>query len=85
MKLLFIAPVHWNFYRYRDQELPAEMAKRGHACIYLNPVRYFMEIMRGVWIKGAGISVLWPQMLILAVYGAIILGLSALRFHKTLD
>jgi ABC-2 type transport system permease protein len=52
---------------------------------YLNPVRYFMEIIRGVWIKGAGISVLWPQMLILAVYGGIILSLSALRFRKTLD
>jgi glycosyltransferase involved in cell wall biosynthesis len=40
MKLLFISPVHWNFYRYRDQELPVELASRGHACIYLDPVRY---------------------------------------------
>jgi ABC-2 type transport system permease protein len=52
---------------------------------YLNPIRYFMEIVRGIFLKGAGISVLWPQMLILAAYGAIILGLSVIRFHKTLD
>jgi ABC-2 type transport system permease protein len=52
---------------------------------YLNPVRYFMEILRGIFLKGAGISVLWPQMLILAGYGAVILGLSVIRFHKTLD
>jgi ABC-2 type transport system permease protein len=52
---------------------------------YLNPIRYFMEIVRGIFLKGAGISVLWPQMLILAVYGIIILGLSVIRFHKTLD
>jgi ABC-2 type transport system permease protein len=52
---------------------------------YLNPIRYFMEIVRGIFLKGAGISVLWPQMIILAVYGAAILGLSVVRFHKTLD
>jgi ABC-2 type transport system permease protein len=52
---------------------------------YLNPIRYFMEIVRGVFLKGVGISVLWPQMLILGVYGVLILALSAIRFHKTLD
>jgi len=52
---------------------------------YLNPLRYFMEIVRGVFLKGVGLSVLWPQMLILAIYGTVILGLSAVRFHKKLD
>ena len=52
---------------------------------YLNPVRYFMEIVRGIFLKGVGISVLWPQMLALAVFGVGVLGFSALRFHKRLD
>jgi ABC-2 type transport system permease protein len=52
---------------------------------YLNPLRYFMEIVRGVFLKGVGISILWPQMVVLAVYGTVILGLSAVRFHKTMD
>jgi ABC-2 type transport system permease protein len=52
---------------------------------YLNPLRYFMEIVRGIFLKGVGISILWPQMLILTVYGITILGLSAMRFHKKLD
>jgi ABC-2 type transport system permease protein len=52
---------------------------------YLNPLRYFMEIVRGVFIKGVGVSILWPQMVILTIYGIAILGLSALRFHKKLD
>jgi ABC-2 type transport system permease protein len=52
---------------------------------FLNPLRYFMEIVRGVFLKGVGVSILWPQMLILAAYGVVILGLSALRFHKKLD
>jgi ABC-2 type transport system permease protein len=52
---------------------------------YLNPLRYFMEIVRGVFLKGVGIAVLWPKMLTLLIYGVVILGLSAMRFHKTLD
>ena len=52
---------------------------------YLNPIRYFMEIVRGIFLKGVGFSVLWPNMLILGVYGVVILTLAAIRFHKTLD
>ncbi|HUB32556.1 MAG TPA: ABC transporter permease [Bryobacteraceae bacterium] len=52
---------------------------------YLNPLRYFMEIVRGLFLKGVGIGILWPQMLALAVYGVTVMTLSALRFHKSLD
>ena len=52
---------------------------------YLNPLRYFMEIVRGVFLKGSGIDVLWPQMAVLGAYGALILFFSAKRFHKRLD
>jgi ABC-2 type transport system permease protein len=52
---------------------------------YLNPLRYFMDILRGIFLKGEGAAVLWPQMVALAVYGVTVLGLSALRFQKKLD
>ena len=52
---------------------------------FLNPVRYFMEIVRGIFLKGSGASVLWPQMVALAVFGVVILTLSAMRFRKRLD
>jgi ABC-2 type transport system permease protein len=52
---------------------------------YLNPVRFFMEIVRGVFLQGAGFQALWPQMTILAVFGVTILGLSISRFHKQLE
>ena len=52
---------------------------------YLNPLRYFMEIVRGVFLKGVGISVIWPQMVALVVYGVMVLGLSSMRFKKSLD
>lgn len=38
--ILFISPVHWNYYPYRDQELPSCIASRGYPCIYVNPVSY---------------------------------------------
>jgi ABC-2 type transport system permease protein len=44
-----------------------------------------MEIVRGIFLKGVGIAALWPQMLVLAVYGIAILWLSAIRFRKTFD
>jgi ABC-2 type transport system permease protein len=52
---------------------------------YLNPLRYFMDIVRGIFLKGVGFTVLWPQMAALAVYGVAVVGLSAARFRKKLD
>ncbi|MEO8661176.1 MAG: ABC transporter permease [Bryobacteraceae bacterium] len=52
---------------------------------YLNPLRYFVEIVRGIFLRGTGIDVLWPQMTCLAIYGTLILLAAANRFHKRLD
>jgi ABC-2 type transport system permease protein len=52
---------------------------------YLNPLRYFVEIIRGIFLKGIGIRILWPQVLALGGYGVLILVASALRFQKKLD
>lgn len=52
---------------------------------YLNPLRYFMEIIRGVFLRGTGPAILWRQILALLVFGVTILGASVLRFHKKLD
>jgi ABC-2 type transport system permease protein len=50
-----------------------------------NPVRYFMEIVRGIFLKGVGFEILWPKMLALLLLGGTILLASALRFRKRLD
>ena len=52
---------------------------------YLNPVRFFMEIVRCVFLQGAGFQALLPQMAALAIFGVTILGLSISRFHKQLE
>jgi ABC-2 type transport system permease protein len=51
---------------------------------YANPLRYFLVIIRGVFLKGNGLDILWPQMLALAVLGGLMILLSSLRFQKRL-
>jgi ABC-2 type transport system permease protein len=51
---------------------------------YLIPLRYFLEIVRAIFLKGSGVAELWPQALALFGIGATILTLSVLRFRKTL-
>lgn len=49
---------------------------------YLNPLRYFLVIVRDVFLKGNDIIVLWPQFAAQAMLGSSLLVLSALRFRK---
>ncbi|MFH0871275.1 MAG: ABC transporter permease [bacterium] len=51
---------------------------------YLNPMRYFLVIIRGIFLKGVGANILWPQLVSLAVMGVLTLWLSSRRFRKTL-
>jgi ABC-2 type transport system permease protein len=51
----------------------------------INPMTHYLVVIRGTFLKGVGLTVLWPQMLALAALGLILLGLSVLRFHKSLD
>jgi ABC-2 type transport system permease protein len=46
------------------------------------PLRYFLVILRGIFLKGVGLAVLWPQLAALAAWGVGILVLAALRSHK---
>jgi ABC-2 type transport system permease protein len=51
---------------------------------YANPLRYFLIIIRGVFLKANGLGILWPQMLALGILGALMILLSSLRFQKRL-
>lgn len=50
----------------------------------LNPLRYYLVIIRGVYLKGIGLQVLWPHMTALALLGVTLLGLAATRVRKTM-
>jgi len=52
---------------------------------YANPLRYILVVLRGVYLKGVGLEILWPQMLSMAAIAFVLLTLSVFRFHKALD
>lgn len=52
---------------------------------FLNPLRYFLIILRGIFLKGIGVETLWPQMVALAVMGRAFLWFASKRFTKTLS
>jgi ABC-2 type transport system permease protein len=51
---------------------------------YLVPARYFVTILRGLYLKGVGLAVLWPECLLLTGFGALMLTLSIRAFKKRL-
>ena len=49
------------------------------------PARYFIIIMRGLYLKGVGLEILWPQLLFIALFAFIVFTVAILRFRKRLD
>lgn len=52
---------------------------------YLDPLRYFEVVLRSVFLKGVGLSVLWPQMVGMAIFAPILFTISFLRLSKSMD
>jgi len=52
---------------------------------YLDPLRYYLVVIRAIFLKGVGLEALWPDMLGMAMLGTGLLGISILRFRKSLD
>jgi ABC-2 type transport system permease protein len=51
---------------------------------YIIPLRYFLVIIRGIFLKGNGFAILWPQVAALLALGMAIMAMSVLRFSKRL-
>lgn len=52
---------------------------------YASPLRYFLVVLRGTYLKDVGMDILWPQMAAMAGLGIGLLVLAILRFRKSLD
>jgi ABC-2 type transport system permease protein len=52
---------------------------------YLDPLRYFLDVLRGVYLKGVGLEALWPQMAAMGTFALVMLTISVARFRKALD
>ncbi|MFB3812611.1 MAG: ABC transporter permease [Terriglobales bacterium] len=62
----------------------ANMPEAVQWLTYLNPLRYFLVVVRGIFLKGVGPDILWPQMAALGTMGITTLWLASRRFRKTL-
>ncbi|MFZ1504343.1 MAG: ABC transporter permease [Nitrospira sp.] len=61
----------------------ANMPETVQWLTYLNPLRYFLVIIRGIFLKGVGLEILWPQMATLLILGSLTLWVAPRRFQKT--
>jgi ABC-2 type transport system permease protein len=51
----------------------------------INPLRYFLVVIRAVFLKGVGVGILWQPLAAMALLGVSMLTFSILRFRKSLD
>lgn len=61
----------------------ANMPETVQWLTYLNPLRYFLVVIRGIFLKGVGPEILWPQMAALLLLGITTLWVATRRFRKT--
>jgi len=65
---------------------PVENMPRGfQIASYVIPVKYYANVLRGVFLKGSGLSVLWPEAVALLGIGLTVLTAASLRFRKSLE
>jgi len=75
----FMMPmVYLSGFTFPIENMPAAI----RAVTYLIPLRYFLVIVRGIFLKGIGFGLLWPQAAALAAWGTIVLSLAVVRSRK---
>ena len=77
----FIPFIYFSGFVFPIENMPVVIQK----ITYLVPVRYFLEIIRGIFLKGTGLDVLWPQVLALVAIGVSVFTLAVLRFRRTIE
>ena len=75
----FVTPmIYLSGFVFAIENMPAVI----QPITYLIPLRYFLDIVRGIFLKGVGLETLWPQALALLAWGLTILALATLRSAK---
>jgi len=78
--------IHSAFFMLRGFVFPiASMPTVVQWYTHLNPLHYFLVIVRGIFLKGTGLDALCPQFFGLAILGGIVFPAAVNRFRKRLD
>ncbi|MDI6710406.1 MAG: ABC transporter permease [Thermoanaerobacterales bacterium] len=82
MAMAFILPsVLLSGFIFPREAMPDPIRWLGYAI----PMTYFLEILRGIMLKGVGMAYLWRDIVPLTVFGVGVVGLAALRFRKQIE
>ena len=78
----FLTPmVYLSGFIFPIENMPAVI----QAVTYGVPLRYFLVIVRGIFLKGIGLEILWPQVAALSAWGVVVISLAVIRSRKTLN
>jgi ABC-2 type transport system permease protein len=66
---------------YPIENMPAVL----QAVTYLIPARYFLVVIRGIFLKGVGLGILWRELVFLSLFAILILVASSAKFRKRLE
>ncbi|HET9986850.1 MAG TPA: ABC transporter permease [Longimicrobiales bacterium] len=80
MFLFFLPMIILSGFMYPITSMPWVFQK----LTLLNPVRHFLEVVRGIFLKGEGLADLWRQIVILGVMAAAVLGVATRAFRRSL-
>jgi ABC-2 type transport system permease protein len=78
--LLFLPAVILSGFMYPIHTMPVLFQK----LTLLNPLRHFLEIVRAIFLKGAGFADIWPQLILISCMAVVLLFLASWRFRRTL-
>ena len=78
MFLLLLPLIVLSGFMYPVRNMPAFFQK----LTLLNPARHFLEIVRGIFLKGEGVVQLWPQYLALTITAIVVLWFATRRFKR---
>ncbi|MCX8129162.1 MAG: ABC transporter permease [Clostridia bacterium] len=81
MVLILLPSILLSGFIFPRESMPAVISWIGYAI----PITYFLDIVRGIMLKGVGIDFLWNDVIALFIFTVTILALATLRFRKSLD
>jgi ABC-2 type transport system permease protein len=79
--LVMIPMIYLSGLIFPIENMPAVI----QAITYAIPLRYYSNVIRGIFLKGAGLETLWREAVILAAMGTSLLAIASLRFRKRMD
>jgi ABC-2 type transport system permease protein len=79
--LLMVPMIYLSGLVFPIQNMPAAFQYASLAI----PVRYYGNVLRGIFLRGSGLGVLWPDAVTLAAMGTLLLFMASMRFRKSLD